>query len=262
MPNKERGSGFGHDFLFADFATGVAPADRARVRALTTSREGGVSIGPYRSLNLATHVGDEPAAVARNRALLRETLHLPAEPAWLEQVHGADVLELNGEPPPRPADAAFTRRPGIVLAVLTADCLPVVLAAADGSVVAVAHAGWRGLAAGVIPAVVRAAGIAPARLRAWLGPAIGPEVYEVGAEVRAAFVAADSRSDAAFAATRPGHWHCDLYALARRQLAAAGVTAVSGGEWCTYADAARFFSYRRDGQCGRMATLAWLAPRQ
>jgi YfiH family protein len=262
MPNKERGSDFSRDFLYSDIAAEAAPENCPRVRALSTTRGGGASAGPYRSLNLATHVGDEYAVVERNRALLCDALRLPAEPAWLEQVHGADVLELNGEPPLRPADAAFTRRPGVVLAVLTADCLPVVLAAVDGSAVAVAHAGWRGLAAGVIDATVRAMGIAPARLRAWLGPAISADAYEVGDEVRTAFVAADPDNGAAFGATRPGHWRCDLYTLARRQLVAAGVTAVSGGGWCTYSDASRFFSYRRDGRCGRMATLAWLAPRQ
>lgn len=237
----------------------VAPA---RVRALTTTRPGGASAGPYGSLNLASHVGDAPAAVAANRRRLVDALELPAEPAWLEQVHGTRVLTLDGAPPAEPADAAVTRRPGVVLAVLTADCLPVVLCEENGAAVAVVHAGWRGLAAGVIGAAVRALGGNAARLRVWLGPAIGPAAFEVGAEVREAFMDADAGAAAAFEAIRAGKWHCDLYALARRRLAAAGIETVSGGEFCTFTDSERFFSYRRDGQCGRMATLAWLAPRQ
>ncbi|HET7307454.1 MAG TPA: peptidoglycan editing factor PgeF [Gammaproteobacteria bacterium] len=227
---------------------------------LTTTRIGGVSQGPYSSRNLAGHVGDSPAAVAENRRRLVEALALPGEPAWLEQIHGARVLELNGEPPTVPADAAVTRERGVVLAVLTADCLPVVLAASDGSAVAVVHAGWRGMAAGIIEAAVEALAVAPAQLQAWLGPAIGPAAYEVGAEVRDAFVDQDTATAAAFAPGRPDKWQCDLYALARRRLSAAGVETVGGGEFCTYADRERFFSYRRDGQCGRMATLAWLMP--
>lgn len=232
----------------------------ATVRVVTTTRAGGVSGGSYASLNLADHVGDEPAAVRGNRARLRETLPLPAEPAWLEQVHGADVLTLHGASPATPADAAWTDRAGVVLAVLTADCLPVVLCDAAGSAIAVAHAGWRGLAGGVLEATVRAMPIVPARLLAWLGPAISQAAFEVGPEVREAFVTHDANAATAFKPGPPGKWYCDLYTLARQRLAAAGVIAVSGGGFCTFQDAERFFSYRRDGQCGRMATVAWLAP--
>lgn len=228
------------------------------VRVLTTTRDGGVSAGPYSSLNPASHVGDDPAAVAENRRRLVDALALPSEPAWLEQVHGTRVLELNGERPAESADAAFTRTPGVVLAVMTADCLPVVLSEQSGAAVAVVHAGWRGMAAGIIEAAIEALNVEPSRLQAWLGPAIGPAAYDVGAEVRAAFVDQDEGTAAAFAPGRPNKWQCDLYALARRRLAAAGVEAISGGGLCTYTDSERFFSYRRDGQCGRMATLAWL----
>jgi YfiH family protein len=213
-------------------------------------------------LNLAGHVGDNPRAVAENRRRLIAELALPAEPAWLDQVHGANALELKGLPPAEPADAAVTRAPGVVLAVLTADCLPVVLSDAAGTVSGVVHAGWRGMAAGVIESAIDMMAVAPARLVAWLGPAIGPAAYEVGGDVRAAFVAGDPGAARAFAPAGSLKWRCDLHALARRRLASAGVAAISGGECCTYNDSEQFFSWRRDGQCGRMATLAWLAPRQ
>ena len=230
----------------------------SRVRAAMTTRAGGVSTGAYASLNLATHVGDDPAAVAENRSRLRTALGLRAEPAWLEQVHGARVVLL-----PRtndgPADAAVCFAPGSVCAVLVADCLPVFLASRDGDRVGIAHAGWRGLAAGVVEATVAALDCDPSRLVAWLGPSIGPRAFEVGEEVREAFVAQDAGAAAAFAPGRPGRWLADLPALARRRLAAAGVDAVSGGGLCTHADAVRFYSYRRDGATGRLAALAWLA---
>ncbi|HET6726321.1 MAG TPA: peptidoglycan editing factor PgeF [Gammaproteobacteria bacterium] len=228
------------------------------VRVLTTTRDSGVSQGPYRSLNLAGHVGDDPAAVAENRRRLVDALALPGEPAWLEQVHGTRVLELAGDAPSEAADAAFARKPGVVLAILTADCLPVVLSEQDGAAVAVVHAGWRGMASGIIETAVEALAVAPKRLQAWLGPAIGPVAYEVGADVRDAFVDRDAGAAAAFTPGRPDKWQCDLFALARRRLMAAGIGAISGGEFCTHTDADRFFSYRRDGQCGRMATLAWI----
>ncbi|HET7371472.1 MAG TPA: peptidoglycan editing factor PgeF [Gammaproteobacteria bacterium] len=234
---------------------GVAPPG---VRVLTTTRDGGVSEGLYSSLNLAGHVGDDPAAVVANRQRLVKALRLPSEPAWLEQVHGKRVLELNEQRPAEPADAAFTRTPGVVLAVMTADCLPVVLSEQTGAAVAVVHAGWRGMAGGIIEAAVDALDIGPLRLQAWLGPAIGPAAYEVGAEVRAPFVDQDAGAAVAFTAGAPGKWQCDLYALARRRLAAAGVEAISGGDFCTYTESDKFFSYRRDGQCGRMATIAWI----
>jgi hypothetical protein len=229
------------------------------VHAAFTLRQGGVSVGAFASLNLGTHVGDAAVAVAQNRARVRSALALPAEPCWVEQVHGTRVLELGeslGQPLPA-ADALVCRARGAVAVVQVADCLPVLFAARDASVVAAAHAGWRGLAAGVLEATVAQLGVAPADLVAWLGPAIGPEHFEVGAEVRAAFVAHDARAGQGFAANARGRWQCDLNWLARQRLEEAGVSAVSGGGWCTYADRERFFSFRRDGQCGRMAALIW-----
>ena len=188
------------------------------VRVLTTGRSGGVSVGRYASLNLATHVGDAPEAVAENRALLCVAAALPDEPCWLEQVHGTRVLDLDALPAghPGPADAAITRQAGRVCALLTADCLPVLLASRSGSVVGAAHAGWRGLAAGVLEATVRAMQVPPGTLIAWLGPAIGPAHFEVGPEVRAAFLAADAGAAAAFAENARGRYQADLYCLARK----------------------------------------------
>ncbi|MCU0897888.1 MAG: peptidoglycan editing factor PgeF [Burkholderiales bacterium] len=227
-----------------------------RVHALATTRAGGASSGPYDSFNLGDHVGDDPVHVARNRALLEQ--RLPAKPLWLAQVHGTtvvDAADVNGVPT---ADAAVTRAPGVVLAVLTADCLPVLLAARDASAIGIAHAGWRGLAAGVIEATVARMAAAPSRIVAWLGPAIGQGAFEVGEEVREAFVAPDAGAASAFVRGKPGKWQADLEALARRRLAAAGVAEVHGGGLCTFTDRERFFSFRRDGRTGRMATLLWL----
>jgi YfiH family protein len=233
----------------------------ANVGAAFTLRAGGVSAAPFDTLNLGAHVGDAAAAVAENRWRVRAALALPHEPAWLEQVHGTGVLDLDapiGAGASSTADAIFTRRTGKVCVVQVADCLPVLFAATDGSAVAAAHAGWRGLAAGVLEATVARLAIEPRRLIAWLGPAIGAQHFEVGPEVRAAFTATDAGAAAAFTANPRGRWLCDLAALARRRLAALGVSNVSGGSWCTYAEARRFFSYRRDGRCGRMAALIWL----
>lgn len=230
----------------------------ANVRAAVTTRRGGESRGAYGSFNLATHVGDDAAAVAANRRRLRETLDLPAEPAWLEQVHGTAVAVLPGDIPGK-ADAAVTFTPGGVCAVLVADCLPVVLASRAGDRVGVAHAGWRGLAAGVVEATVAALDCEPGSLVAWLGPSIGPGAFEVGGEVRDAFLERDPGAGSAFSAGRAGRYLADLPALARRRLAALGVGDVRGGGLCTHADPARFYSYRRDGVTGRMAALAWLA---
>lgn len=229
----------------------------SRVRAAVTTRGGGASGGPFASLNLAGHVGDDPQAVAQNRGLLRAALRLPAEPLWLEQVHGTAVARCDAAGVPR-ADAAVATRPGQVCAVMVADCLPVLLAAADGSAVAVAHAGWRGLAAGVIERTVEAMPLPPAGLVAWLGPCIGPEAFEVGGEVREAFVARDPAAERRFAPNPRGRWRADLEGLARDRLAAAGVSEVHGGGLCTYRDAGRFFSFRRDGTTGRLAALVWL----
>ncbi|OWY40311.1 hypothetical protein CEK28_06215 [Xenophilus sp. AP218F] len=229
----------------------------ARVRTLIATRAGGVSQPPYASLNLGLHVGDAPQDVAANRALLRE--RLPAEPAWLNQVHGVAVVDAAsvGDAPPD-ADASFARAPGAVCAAMTADCLPVLLCDEDGSVVAAAHAGWRGLCDGVIEATVAAMGAEPRRLLAWLGPAIGPDAFEVGPEVRAAFMARDPAAAAAFSPIDDGKYLADIYLLARQRLAAQGVERVYGGDFCTVIDRARFFSYRRDGVTGRMASLIWL----
>jgi len=232
----------------------------AAVHAAFTLRTGGVSAPPFDSLNVAVHVGDAAAAVTENRQRICAQLRLPAQPSWMEQVHGTDVLELAGKTPHATADAVFTRRPGRVCVVQVADCLPVLFAAGDGSAVAVAHAGWRGLAAGVLEATVARLALQPRELIAWLGPAIGPGHFEVGPEVRAAFTAHDAGAAAAFASNARGRWQCDLAALARRRLATLGVTAVFGASWCTYADRTSFYSYRRDGPCGRMAALIWLAP--
>ncbi len=231
----------------------------AAVRALVTTRAGGVSGGAHATLNLGLRCGDEVEAVLENRRRLRALL--PAEPLWLRQVHGRNVLFVASEPADdaeHEADASVTVLPHRVCAVLVADCLPVLLADRRGEAVGVAHAGWRGLANGVIEATVGAFPCAPTRLVAWLGPAIGPKVYEVGDEVRAAFLAQDAAAAAAFVATRPGHWLADLYTLARQRLSACGVRQVGGGGFCTHAESERFYSYRRDRITGRMAALVWL----
>jgi polyphenol oxidase len=230
------------------------------VHAAFTLRGGGVSAAPFDTLNLGTHVGDAPASVAANRQRLRAALGLPTEPIWLEQVHGTRVLEPGDAAGGRTtADAIVVRAPGVVAAVQVADCLPVLFASRDGAVVAAAHAGWRGLAAGVLEATVQRAGVLPGQLLAWLGPAIGAAHFEVGAEVRDAFIAHAAAAAGAFVPNPRGRWQCDLALLARQRLEAAGVGAVFGEQACTYADGARFFSYRRDGQCGRMAALIWRA---
>jgi YfiH family protein len=227
-----------------------------QVKCLMTTREGGVSGPPWARFNLGDHVGDDPAHVAANRARLRQ--HLPAEPGWLRQVHSPRVVELGHEPNPE-ADAAFTRQAGQVCVVLTADCLPVLFCDRAGSVVAAAHAGWRGLADGVLEATVAAMQVPPGEVLAWMGAAIGPQAFEVGDEVRAAFVAQHAGAAAAFAPHAPEKWLADLYALARIRLGAIGVQAIYGGGRCTFNEAESFFSYRRDGVTGRMASLIWLA---
>jgi polyphenol oxidase len=244
------------------------------IGAAVSTRQGpGVSAGPYGRLNLGLRSGDDLEAVAANRASLVTALGLPADPLWLRQVHGTDVAlssavargavalagtdSAAGDPAGNEpvADAAVARGPGQVLAILTADCLPVLFVSADGQTIGAAHAGWRGLAAGVLENTVRA--MDAEGVHAWMGPAIGGGSYEVGDEVREAFVAHDAGAAEAFTATRPGHWLCDLYALARRRLAAVGVTQVSGGGFDTLTDD-RLYSYRRDGaQSGRFASLIW-----
>lgn len=228
------------------------------VKALSTTRHGGVSEGPYASLNLASHVGDAPEAVADNRAILGR--QLPMEPLWLTQVHGTTVVNAACTCPYAEADAAISRLGYRLCTVMTADCLPVLLCDTAGTVVGAAHAGWRGLAGGVLEATVGAMGVEGPQLLAWLGPAIGPDFFEVGPEVVDAFVARDPAAQSAF---RPhpaadGKWLGDLYALARLRLATLGVSRVYGGGRCTYREETDFFSYRRDGRTGRMATMIWL----
>lgn len=242
--------------LPADWIVPDWPAP-ANVRAFVTTREGGVSEGEYASMNIGASCGDDPARVARNRAIARA--HLPADPAWLAQVHGTDVADLD-EPlhgVPR-VDAAVTRRRGRVAVVQTADCLPLLLCDRDGTCVGAAHAGWRGMSAGVIENAVAALAVAPARVVAWMGPAIGPAAFEVGPEVREAFLRHDAHAAAAFVAHRPGKYLADLYALARLRLARAGVREVHGGGWCTFRESARFFSYRRVAASGRMGAFVWM----
>ena len=236
------------------------------VRAVTTTRLGlGVSQAPFDSFNLGIRCGDAADAVIENRRQLEVALGLPSSPCWLRQVHGVEVARFDAPPPAKAAeeaepdaDAAVTSTPGTVLAILTADCLPVVFAARDGSEVAAAHAGWRGLADGMLEATVAAMNTPADDVVAWLGPAAGPDAYEIGVDVFDAFVSRDAGASVAFAPTRPGHWKVDLYALARRRLAAIGVTDVHGGNLCTISDPARFFSHRRDQRSGRIATLAWI----
>ncbi|HXV09210.1 MAG TPA: peptidoglycan editing factor PgeF [Burkholderiales bacterium] len=229
----------------------------ARVNAVITTRAGGFSAGPYASLNLGLRTGDDAAMVAKNRARLRSLL--PQEPKWLRQVHGSVVVSADTVSSSAPeADSSVARSPGTVCAVLIADCVPVLLCNRAGSVVAAAHAGWRGLACGVIERTLSAIGEEPADLLAYLGPGIGPAAFEVGAEVREAFLAQASQDAAAFAPRAPGKWLADLFMLARNRLERAGLRAIFGGGMCTYSDPARFFSYRRDRTTGRMAALIWL----
>jgi YfiH family protein len=242
-------------------AVGYAPDWPApgNVRSWQTTRPGGVSTGAWNSLNLGLHVGDDAAAVTSNRASLAAALALPAEPVWLDQVHGTHILDVDGRGW-APADGAVTRQSGVVLAVMTADCLPVLLASKDGTAIGVAHAGWRGLANGVLTAAVTAMPVAPSALLVWLGPAIGPAAFEVGDEVRAAFVDADPEAAVAFAPNARGRWQADLHWLARRQLCRAGVQSIYGNPTCTFAEPARYFSHRREAPCGRMASLIWREP--
>ncbi|MDP1607066.1 MAG: peptidoglycan editing factor PgeF [Rhodocyclaceae bacterium] len=241
-----------------EFITPDWPAP-PNVRAFVTTRPGGVSQAPWDSFNLADHVGDDPAAVAENRRLL--SAHLPGEPVWLKQVHGNHCRDAAQAASNAVADASFTRAPGVVCAVLTADCLPVLLCDDSGSVVAAAHAGWRGLADGVIEATVAAMGVPGERLMAWLGPAIGPMNFEVGGEVREIFVAHDAQATAAFVTRPNGKWLCDITLLARQRLAAIEIRRITSADFCTVRDTQQFFSYRRDGVTGRQACLIWIDSR-
>jgi YfiH family protein len=229
------------------------------VHAAATTRTGGVSTGPYASLNLGAHVGDDPEAVRENRRRVRNVLGLTHEPAWLNQVHGRNVVAASAYPEPPAADASFALAPGPACVVMTADCLPVVFCDEAGTRVAAAHAGWRGLADGVLEATVAALQTSPSRLLAWLGPAIEPAAFEVGPEVRERFMQADEAAAVAFAPNERGRWQADIYTLARLALRRIGITRIYGGEFACFADRERFFSYRRDTQTGRMATLIWLS---
>lgn len=233
----------------------------AHVRTCVTTRAGGLSKAPWDSFNLATHVGDDAAAVAANRELLQQ--QLGCQPTWLQQTHSTRVVQADPQQL-ADADASWTDQPGIACAVLTADCLPVLLCDRAGTRVAAAHAGWRGLADGILEQTVTAMDTDPAELLVWFGPAIGPQAFEVGEEVMQAFLDHDDYADQAFEpAAREAHFMADLYQLARLRLKRVGVQHLYGGGLCTNADAARFYSYRRDGeQTGRMASLIWLDSRQ
>jgi YfiH family protein len=230
------------------------------VRALSTTRDGGISEGVFAGLNLGAHVGDALARVEANRARLQQVAGIPGTLNWLNQVHGIAVHPVSDRYERVPdADAACAHEAGQACIVMTADCLPVLFCDRAGTVVAAAHAGWRGLQGGVLEASIAAMGCEPGEILAWLGPAIGPAAFEVGGEVREAFMAEQAEAAAAFAPSSiEGKWLADIYQLARLRLARAGVTAIYGGEYCTFSDSERFYSYRRDGQTGRMASLVWL----
>ncbi|NOZ09931.1 MAG: peptidoglycan editing factor PgeF [Gammaproteobacteria bacterium] len=240
------------------------PAPKS-VKAACTTRIGGVSAPPYDSFNLADHVGDCIESVQENRRRLGQQLGLPAEPVWLQQVHGTQVINARRNSTDNKADGSFSISAGVVCAVLTADCLPVLLCDRDARAVAALHAGWRGLAAGIIESGVAAMGLPAKSLMAWLGPAIGPQVFAVGNEVRDTFVQTNPAHCHAFTApNKPlgpaDFWLADLYILARQRLNALGVKAVYGGDHCSHTEARQFYSYRRDQTCGRMASLIWLEP--
>lgn len=227
------------------------------VRSVVTTRRGGVSQPPYDSFNLAHHVEDEISAVLQNRELLMESLQLPSSPVWLEQVHGVQVIDAAQALHNPQADAAFTSVKNKVCTVMTADCLPLLICNKQGTQVAAAHAGWRGLHAGVIEATLDSFPEAPQDLLVWLGPAIGPDAFEVGEEVRDAFLQDMPEADACFRASSPRHWLANIYQLARLRLQRYGIESIYGGNFCTYRDRERFYSYRRDGKTGRMASLIW-----
>ncbi len=229
----------------------------ANVKSLQTTRHGGASVAPYDSLNLGLHVGDAPLVVNQNRQLLSPMM--PSEPVWLAQVHGTRVANADAANCVEQADASVARTRGSVCVVMTADCLPVLLCDEDGTVVAAAHAGWKGLAAGVIESTVAAMQVNPHKLMAWLGPAIGAAAFEVGAEVRTAFIAHQAQAAIAFTAhDTQGKYHADIYVLARQRLNALGITRIYGGQHCTFTEQEYFFSYRRDGVTGRMGSFIWL----
>ncbi len=231
-----------------------------QVQAWSTTRQGGVSCAPYASMNLGDHVGDRIEDVLHNRQILQDSLRMPASPDWLQQVHGAKVVELDNlnQHGMIEADASICHSTKHVCAVMTADCLPVLFCDTKGTCVAAAHAGWRGLCAGVLEATVSRMNIPGNEILAWLGPAIGPQRFEVGPEVRDAYLAVDVGDVSGFTAAENGRWRADLYQLARNRLQRVGVQQIYGGGYCTYDDVGRFYSYRRDQQTGRMASLVWI----
>jgi YfiH family protein len=229
------------------------------VQARVTTRLSGYSQWPYDSFNLADHVGDDPIAVAANRELLKQALQLPAEPLWLQQVHGVNIVDASVAPIGCIADASYTMQPANICTVMTADCLPVLFCDRDGTKIAVAHAGWRGLSAGILENTLNTLKLRPNNVLVWLGPAIAQQSFEVDREVCDTFVGFLPQAVAAFTPTRPNHWIADLYLLARQRLNHSGITAIYGGEHCTYTDVRRFYSYRRDKRTGRIASLIWLA---
>lgn len=230
----------------------------AHVHAVTTTRSGGVSQAAYASLNLGAHVGDDPLAVTENRRRLRTAACLPSEPLWLNQVHGNNVAVLAASSEQGiEADASITCKPNVVCAVLTADCLPLLVCNRRGTCVAAVHAGWRGLAGGIIEASLSAMQTSPDELFVWMGPAIGPKAFEIGDEVREILLNMDAGAEEAFVPGTSGHWLADLYMLARRRMKRYGIEAIYGGNWCTLKERDRFYSYRRDGVTGRMASLVW-----
>ncbi len=231
------------------------------IQAFTTTRQGGISQGAYAGFNLGDRAGDVPEVVAENRRILRNSCNLPGEPAWLWQVHSAKVVDAKRASETSEADASVASSSGVVSVVLTADCLPVLLCDQAGTVVAAVHCGWRGIAAGILPATVARMGVEPDSLMAWMGPAIGPRAFEVGAEVRNEFAKRNAEHSAAFTPGKPGKFLADIYALARRELAECGVVRVSGAEYCTVSDPDQFYSYRRDAVTGRMASLIWISQR-
>jgi len=239
------------DVLRADW-----PAPK-NIHACTTTRAGGVSVAPFDALNVGDHCGDDVKAVQENRARLRQHLALPAEPQWLQQVHGINVVDAM-QMSARVADAAFTTQRGVVLSIMTADCLPLLICNRAGNWISTAHAGWRGLCGGVIEQTIACYDGDKNDLLVWLGPAIGPDAFEVGDEVKAAFIAHDAQAALAFKPSPQGRWLADLFLLARQRLARLGITSVFGGGVCTYSDAKRFYSFRRDKTTGRMASLIWM----
>jgi polyphenol oxidase len=228
----------------------------AKVKALQTTRIGGISLSPYNSLNLGSHVNDDPIHVAHNRQLLSQ--FLPSEPVWLNQVHGINVVDAAQTECVPDADASYTNRKNVVCVIMTADCLPILVCDTAGTVVASIHAGWRSLCDGVIEATIAKMSVNPSDLMAWLGPAIGPNAFEVGGEVREQFMAKDAKSKVAFK-KHGDKYLADIYKIATQRLNNLGVTQIYGGGECTFTDEKRFFSFRRDGATGRMATLIWLA---